>query len=484
MIYDDMPVLKSIKDYARSKVLPLHMPGHKRGSIYQRLDLGYLFDDILEIDTTEVPGIDNLYCPEGAILEAQNLAARSFGADYSFFLINGTTSGIYAMIMASTNPGDKIIIPRNAHRSVVSATILGRLNPVYMLPEIDLQMGIAMGIKPETVERALKENPDAKAVLITNPTYYGVCSDISSIAEIVHDYGKMLLIDEAHGSHFIFHDDLPICAMSAGADIVAQSTHKTLPAMTGSSMLHVKGDRVDLEKLRFFLQLVQTTSPSHVMLASLDVARYIMDRYGHALLHKCIEYSNMVRYKINNDTPLYCLDYDKIGNHGIYDIDPTRITICVKGGGMSGREAEKLLRKNSNIQLEMSDIFNIVAITTIADDEETYNRFLKAMLTLPQKEITDNVEDCLCIKPPVRLPKGVIAPFEGIYRDTKMIDIKNSAGYLCAEMVVPYPPGIPVIMPGEMIDQEIIDYLLQCKENGIKVSGTADPSISKIKILK
>lgn len=483
MIYDDMPILKSIKDYADSKALPLHMPGHKRGSIYQKLGLNFLLDNILEMDTTEVPGVDNLHCPEGAVLKAQNLAARSFGADRSFFLVNGTTSGIYAMIMASTNPGDKIIIPRNAHRSAVSATILGRLHPVYILPEADPQMGIAMGIKPDTVEKAIKDNPDAKAVLITNPTYYGACSDMVRIAKIVHDYGKILLVDEAHGSHFIFHDELPMCAMAAGADMTAQSTHKTLPAMTGSSMLHVKGDRVDLEKLSFFLQLVQTTSPSHVMLASLDAARYIMDKHGHVLLHKCIEYSNMVRYKINNETHFYCLDYDKKGHYGVYDIDPTRITICVKGGGISGSQAEILLREKFNIQLEMSDAFNIVAITTVADGEEVYNRLLETMLMLSQIEKVDYKEG-LYIKPPACLPKGVIAPFEAIYKDTKMIDIKKSAGYVSAEMAVPYPPGIPVIMPGEMINQEIVDYLLQCKGMGIKVSGMVDSSISKIKIIK
>lgn len=482
MIYDDMPLLKSIKDYADSKALPLHMPGHKRGGIYKRLGLDFLLDNILKMDTTEVPGVDNLYCPEGPVLKAQSLAAKSFGADHTFFLINGTTSGIYAMIMATTNPGDKIIIPRNAHRSAISAAILGRLHPVYILPEIDCQMGIAMGIKPETVEKALMENPDAKAVLITNPTYYGACSDIESIANIVHSYGKVFLVDEAHGSHFIFHESLPKCAMNAGADMAAQSTHKTLPSMTGSSMLHVKRDRVDLEKLRFFLQLVQTTSPSHVMLASLDAARYIMDKRGHMLLDKCIKYSNMVRYEINNNTKFYCLDNDKKGHHGIYDIDPTRITVCVKKGGIIGSKAENILREKFNIQMEMSDIYNIVAITTAADDEDVYNRLTEAILMLSHEADIDKRD--LYIEPPNCLPKEEIAPFEAIYRDTKIMDIKESIGYVCAEMAIPYPPGIPVIMPGERINQEIVNYLIQCRKMGIKVSGIADPNIEKLKIIK
>lgn len=387
------------------------------------------------------------------------------------------------MIMASTNPGDKIIIPRNAHRSVISASILARLHPVYILPEVDPQMGIAMGIKPETVEKALKENPDAKAVLITNPTYYGACSDIESIAKVVHSYRKLLLVDEAHGSHFIFHKDLPPCAMEADADMVAQSTHKTLPSMTGSSMLHVKGDKVNLEKLKFFLQMVQTTSPSHVMLASLDTARYIMDEHGHILLDECIRNSNMVRNEINKNTEFYCLDFDRIGHHGIYNIDPTRITICVKEGGISGSKAEKLLRERFKIQLEMSDINNLVAITTIADDDLVYNKFLEAMLLLWELAKIEK-RDSLFIEPPMSLAVNEIAPFEAIYKDTEMIDLVEGAGYVSAEMVVPYPPGIPVIMPGERITQEIIDYITQCKEIGIKLSGTADPKMNKIKVIK
>lgn len=483
MIYDEMPLLKSIKDYADSGVLPLHMPGHKRGRIYERLKLEELFENILRMDTTEVPGIDNLYCPEGPLLKAQNLAAKSFGADHSFFLINGTTAGIYAMILSTTNPGDKIIIPRNAHRSAISAAILGRLNPVYILPEVDTKMGIAMGIKPETVEESLANNPDAKAVLITSPTYYGVCSDLHSIADIVHKHGKILLVDEAHGSHFVFHGDLPASAIESGADMVAQSTHKTLLSMTGSSMLHVKADRVDLEKVKFFLQLVQTTSPSHVMLASLDASRYIMGKYGYILLNECIKYSDWVRDEINKNTKFYCLSYEKIGERGIYDIDTTRLTVCVSEGGLKGSEADNILREKYGVQVELSDINNIVAITTVADEKEEYDRFLNAIYglsgSIEEKRVLDSYKET-----PRHLPKVVISPYEAIYRDTDMIDLTKSIGMISAEMAIPYPPGIPVIMPGEVIHRDIVDYLKQCKDTGIRISGTTDPNLEKIKIIR
>ncbi|NLN48011.1 MAG: aminotransferase class V-fold PLP-dependent enzyme [Clostridiales bacterium] len=483
MQYDNMPLFKSIKDYADSNVLPFHMPGHKRGRIYKKLGLGSLFENILKMDTTEVPGVDNLFCPVGPLLKAQKMAAESFGADHSFFLINGTTAGIYAMILSTTNPGDKIIIPRNAHRSAISASILGRLQPVYLLPEIDEQMGIAMGIKPETIEKALIRNPDAKAVLITSPTYYGACSDLKSIAGIVHKHGKVLLVDEAHGSHFVFHKDLPKSALASGADMTAQSTHKTLLSMTGSSMLHTKGERLDIEKVKFYLQLVQTTSPSHVMLASLDAARYIMDKYGYILLDECMKYSDMVRKEINQRTEFYCLSYEKIGENGIYDIDPLRLTVCVKEGGLTGNEANRILRDKYKIQVELSDINNIAAITTVADGEEDYNKFLDAICSL--SESVHKKQTHIGYKElPKSLPKIAVKPYEAIHKGSEMVELSKSIGLISAEMVIPYPPGIPVIMPGEVIDRDIVDYLIQCKESGVRISGTIDSNLDRIKIIK
>lgn len=483
MIYDDMPVLKSLKGYAASKALPFHMPGHKRGRIFQRLGLEYLMDNIIEMDTTEVPGVDNLHSPQGAIAEAQNLAAGAFGADRTFFLVNGTTSGIYAMIMAATKPGDKILIPRNAHRSAVSAAVLGKLYPVYMMPEVDPYMEIPMGIEPETVEKTLEQHPDAKAVLVTSPTYYGVCSDLEEIARIVHDKGKLLLVDEAHGSHFAFHPSLPISAMEAGADMAAQSTHKTLPSMTGSSMLHVKEERADIEKLKFFLQLVQTTSPSHVMLASLDAARYIMEKYGHMLLDDCIKYSNKVRKEINAKTSFYCLGADKKGSFGIYDIDPTRITVNLKGGGISGIKGEQILRSKYSIQVEMSDICNIVAIASAADDEASYIRLLEAISDMERWSKKENI-GCNQAKPPNFIPVCLMPPHEALYHEVESIEVEKSQGRISAEMAVPYPPGIPVIMPGEQIGRDVIEYLRKCTDMGIKVSGITDPEFKKIKVIK
>ncbi len=484
MNIDNIPVLKSLLEYSKEGTIPLHMPGHKKGSIYKKSGMDILNGDILSLDTTEVPGIDNLHCPEGALLEAQDLAARAFGADYSFFLVNGTTSGIYSMIMAAANPGEKIIIPRNCHRSVYGAVILGRLVPVYIDPEIDEELGIAMGIKPEALEYILEKHRDAKAVVITYPTFYGVCSDLKRIAEIVHKNDMMLLVDEAHGSHFCFNDKLPISALEAGADMTAQSIHKTLPAMTQSSMLHVRSKRVDMEKLRFFLQLTQTTSPSHILMASLDAARYIMEEKGRQLLEDTISWSNWARDRINNINGLYCLGSDRIGMHGTADLDPTRLTISFRDTTMSGTKAEAILRKNFKIQVEMSDLYNIVAITTIGDCQENYESLVRALREIPETSVKIPKNDKQTISVFHKRPELCIMPWEAVYLKKELVKASEAIGRISGEMLIPYPPGIPVLMPGEKITEEAYDYLKLCVRHGIKINGVSDPKLERVWVVK
>lgn len=482
MNIEDMPILKSLISYRDEGAVLFHMPGHKRGSIYKKAGLDFLEGNLLALDTTEVPGIDNLHCPEGAILEAQKLAAEAFGAEHTFFLVNGTTCGIYSMILAAANPGDKVIIPRNCHRSVYGAVILGRLEPIYINPETDNELGIAMGIKPEALEYILEKHSDAKAVVITNPTFYGACSDLKRIAEITHEKGMLLLVDEAHGSHFAFHEKLPISALEAGADMTSQSIHKTLASMTQSSMLHIKSQRVQLEKLKLFLQLTQTTSPSHILLASLDAARCIMQQKGRELLEDAIAWSSWARNEINNIPGLYCLDSRRIGSFGIADIDPTRLTVNFSLTGISGTEAEAILRKSFKIQVEMADLYNIVAISTIGDHPQDYQRLVAAL-----KEIAgtagsrkQEIRTAAFNKP----PELSMLPWEAVYWDKELVETDDSIGRVCGEMIIPYPPGIPVLMPGEIITAEAVEYLKLCVQQGIKLNGAADPKLGSISVIR
>ena len=486
MDLDKIPILKSITKYRDSEALPLHMPGHKRGNIYRKLGLDFLGNSFLEYDTTEVPGIDNLHCPESAVAEAQALAAKAFGADYSFFLVNGTTAGIYSMVMAATSPGDEIIIPRNCHRAVLGAVILGRLRPIYINPELDPQLGIAMGINPQVIKEALVNHPKAAAVVLTNPTFYGACSDLQVIADIVHEKGKLLLVDEAHGAHFKFNSRLPQTALDAGADMTAQSIHKTLPSMTQSSILHVRKGRVDIEKLKLYLQLTQTTSPSHILLASIDAARYVMETYGTILLEETIELSQWARDEINKRTGMYCFGEEVLGNYSVVNFDPTRLTInCRKM--LMGTELESILRKSFNIQVEMADLYNIVAIITLGDEKSDFIRLVDALekISVQCNEFRYNHEktNISYIKGGTS-PQISIMPWEAIHCKKEAISIEDSVGRICGEMVIPYPPGIPVLMPGEIIDEDTIAFIRSCKKADIKINGAADASMGRITVIR
>lgn len=487
MNYKEIPILKALKQYADEQLQYFHMPGHKGGNIYKKVGLQDFDIELLALDVTEVPGVDNLHCPESSIKEAQELAADAFGAAHTFFLVNGTTGGIYSMIMAATNPGDKIIIPRNCHRSVIGAIILGRLHPIYISPVIDEKLEIASGISTDAVSKSIMDNPDAKAVVITNPTFYGVCSDLEAIATIVHKHNMLLLVDEAHGAHFGFNKRLPRTALQCGADMVAQSTHKTLPSMTQSSMLHVRSGRVDIDKLKLFLQLTQTTSPSHILLASLDAARYIMQQKGEELLDSVIGWCDELRSELKSVDGIYCLSRQDIGRNGIYDLDSTRLAINLKGLNISGIAVDQLLRSKFKLQVEMADLNNIVAICSVGDEEASIKKLAEVL-----KSIAADAKDIKSIEPSLsharhifgEIPKMELSPWEAVYQQREDILLSQSVGRICGEMIVPYPPGIPIVMPGEVITKEILNYASECLHKGIKINGTKDSSLKHINVLK
>lgn len=473
-----------MKRYVEDGAVGFHTPGHKQG---KGMDAEF-FDLVtplgLKTEVSLMEELDDLHEPAMCIKEAQDLAAELYNADSSYFVINGTTGAIHAMIMAAVNPGDKIIIPRNAHRSVIGGVILNGAEPIFVLPEVDIELGIAMAVSPEQIEQAIKEHPDAKAVLVVYPTYYGVASDIEKIASIVHKNKMLLLVDEAHGPHLKFSNYLPIQAIDAGADIVAQSTHKILGAMTQCSMLHARHHRIDVQKLKTMISLVQSTSPNYLLLASLDVARRQMAVEGKALLKRAVDLSIWLRNEINKIEGLYCFGEEKLGAQGAYALDITKLTVTVKGLYMTGAEAEKILRCKYKIQVELSDLYNILFILSYADGQREAETLLMALRKLAEevKQNSTPINALACVIYPYKILTKQ-SPRQALFAVKREMQFHESAGCICGEMITFYPPGIPLICPGEVITQELIDYCKMMQQSGLKVVGPNDASLTTIQVV-
>lgn len=481
----DTPLLAAMQHYIQDGVVPFHTPGHKQGKGMHSALGNLLGKETLALDLALIEELDDFYEPYGCIKDAQDLAAQLYGADHSFFVINGTTGGIYAMILATAGPGEKIIVPRNAHRSIIGGIILSGAIPIFIQPEVDEELGIAMGVAAETVEAAVMEHPDAKAVLVINPTYYGVATDLKKIVEIVHQHNMVVLVDEAHGPHLRFSSRLPIQAIDAGADICAQSSHKIIGALTQSSLVHCREGRIRVPHLKAMLQLTQSSSPNYIMLASLDVARMQMAAEGTTLIEQSIDLANWIREEINRIPGLYCFGTEKIGVPGIFAMDPTKVTVTVKGLGLTGAEAEKILRHTYKVQAELSDLYNLLFLITLGDKQYEADRLVAALADMAAKHAGDcafPAESCADIPYPAT-PKGVLSPRDALFGNTCLVPFEHSAGMVCAEIVTFYPPGIPALCPGEVITQDMIDYCQLLIKGGMHISGPEDCTLKTIKVV-
>lgn len=453
----------------------------------------FIGDKVLSIDLTQIRGLDDLNAPEGPIQEAHELAAAAYGSDHSYFLVNGSTAGNQAMLMTALRPGDTVLLPRNSHKSATSALIMSGTKPVYMRPEVDQSLHIDHCVTPATVAAALEENPEARAVFITSPTYYGATADLAAIERIVHARGKLLLVDEAWGPHLHFHPELPPSATSMGADVCVNSTHKLLAGMSQASMLHTCGSRIDRGRLRSTLRLFQSTSPSLVLLASLDVARMQMATVGEELLTQALGLARDARRRLNLIPGIYCMGTDQVGKPGIDGYDETRIVITVKGLGYTGYEAEQILRLRYNVQVELADLFNVVALVTIGDRRESIDRLVNAVSELAREDRPIDIYAPTGIlqrrlkqgsyELPT-IPEQVVTPREAFLADHVEIPFGKSAGKVCAEVVTPYPPGIPILCPGERITPDIIDYLRLELKAGVHMQGPADTKLRRIRVLQ
>ncbi|KAB3537823.1 aminotransferase class I/II-fold pyridoxal phosphate-dependent enzyme [Alkaliphilus pronyensis] len=479
---EHMPIIDQLLKLKNQKLISFHVPGHKNAAVYDKYNYKGFKDIILNLDITEIPGGDNLFKATGCIMEAQKKAAEVFKSEETFFLVNGSTAGIYSMIMAATQPGDKILVNRNCHQSVINSIFLGDLEPVYVYPETDIQQGIALGISPTTVEMLLRANSDIKAVVITYPTYEGIACDLKKISDIVHKYDKILLVDEAHGAHLGLSNQLPNTALECGADAVVQSTHKTLPALTQSSMLHIQGNRIDRDKLRFMLRLHQSSSPSYLLMASLDFTVMIYKTKGKQLMEELLCNIYQLRKKLQKLQGLNVLGQEAVGSNFVKGIDPTKLWISLhREYSISGYKIEEKLRHNYNIQMELSNLYGTLAISSIGNKEEDFNQLYKGIhkITeeLTRKEAKGQTKFFQFNS------KIVYNPKEAYYRKKTTLPIEQSEGYISGEYVIPFPPGIPILIPGEAISKEIIDNIRDLSNQGIEILGLNHSSCEYIDVI-
>ncbi len=475
------PLVNALLKSSKQAHAAFYAPGHKQGKGSNSNIKNLIGTTALTADLPELPELDNLFAPAGVIAESQQLAAKTFGATKTWFLINGSTCGIIAAILATCRAGDKIILPRNIHQSAIAGLVLSGAIPIFINPEYDAKEGLAYNLTSTAVKQALIEHPDTKAVMILHPTYQGVCSDLAAITEITHQYDIPLLVDEAHGAHFAFHPNLPPSAMSVGADLTVQSTHKVLSAMTQASMLHLQGNRVCDRQISKALQLVQSTSPSYLLLASLDAARQQMATEGRELMNKTITLALEARQKLAAISNLSV--FEPPIQPGCHHLDITRLTINVSQLGITGFEADEILHEQLKVTCELPLLHHLTLIISLGNISEDIQQLIHACQTLSQNYIPTPLPPYT----PTSLPpctSTTLTPREAYFAPTQTIPLPEASDRVCGELICPYPPGIPLLMPGEIITLEAIAYLQEAITAGITITGCNDPTLKTIQILK
>ena len=465
-------IIDSLKKIVDENIISFHMPGHKKGNIYKRLGYEDVVKNLYTFDTTEIPGTDNLHCPEDCINESLMRASKAFKSDKSFYLINGSTCGIEAAIMAAVSLGEKIILNRDCHQSAINACIIGDINPVYIKPSVNKDSNTLSGVSFSDVKNVIDSNLDSKAVFLTYPTYFGDTFDLKTICDYAHEKDMTVIVDEAHGAHLGLSNKLPHTALSQGADIVIQSTHKTLPAFTQSSMLHVNGNRVDLNKLSNMLRITESSSPSYLLMASLDLAVDIYIKHGVDLMEELL--TNIDEFK-NKMKELKNIKIDK-------SKDLTKIFLNTKKLGITGHKLEEILRKEYKIQVELSNYYGVLLITTIGNTREDFIKLEKALLEIDKNYYkSENILNE--IDYPIEIPKKILTPRQAFYMNKKNVKIEDSIGRISGEYIIPYPPGVSLVSPGEKITREVINYILECKSKGMNVNGVKDSELRLIQII-
>lgn len=475
----EAPLVEALERMRSDRLVPFDVPGHKRGRGNPEL-LEFLGERCLSVDVNSMKPLDNLMHPTGVICDAEALAAEAFGAAHAFFMVGGTSSAVQAMVLSQVKAGDHIILPRNVHQSVINALVLCGAIPVYINPEIDARIGIALGMSVDSVREAMAAYPDAKAILLNNPTYYGICSDLKQITEMAHEQGMKVLVDEAHGTHFYFGEGLPISAMAAGADMSAVSMHKSGGSLTQSSIL-LCGPDLNPNYIRQIINLTQTTSASYLLLSSLDISRRNLALNGREMIEKVKRFANYARDEINSLGDYYAYSSEIINGDSIYDFDSTKLVIHTRELGLAGIEIYDILRDDYGIQLEFGDLGNILAYISLGDKNKDIERLISALGDIKRlyKRALGDVPASEYINPQV-----VLSPQAAFYGEKEHRLIDECRGAVCAEFVMCYPPGIPLLSPGERITEEIINYIHYAKEKGCLVTGPESMDVTYLNVLK
>jgi arginine decarboxylase len=473
------PLFEALNKFKKMRIVPFDVPGHKRGKGNQPLR-DFLGANCLAVDVNSMKPLDNLCHPTSVIKESEHLAAQAFSAAHAFFMVGGTTSSVQAMIMSVCQKGDKIILPRNVHRSAINSLIISGALPVYINPRTDSQLGISLGMSVADVEKAIKNNPEAKAVFLNNPTYYGICPNLKTIVELAHHHNMKVLVDEAHGTHFYFSDNLPQSAMSAGADMSCVSMHKSGGSLTQSSLL-LLAKTVNADYLRQIINLTQTTSASYLLLASLDIARQHLAVNGKDIFIKVSEMANYARAEINQIGDYYAFGKELINGDSIADFDITKLSVNTLDTGLAGIEVYDILRDEYDIQIEFGDIGNFLAYLSMGDRLPDLERLVSALSEIRRHH---KKSKCGMLKYEYINPQVAIPPQKAFYSPKKPLQISACLNHICSEFVMCYPPGIPILAPGEKITADIIEYILYAKEKGLTLTGTEDMSINYLNVIQ
>ena len=497
-------LINRLAAYARSDMYPFHMPGHKRRTGPEDSFMNSCVDSFTNpfaVDITEIEGFDNLHHPEGILKDSMKWAADVYGADQTYYMINGSTGGILAAVCGSVPRGGRILVSRNCHKSVYHGICLNQLKTSYVYPQEIEGLGIQGGITAEDVDRMLNRYMDTQAVLIVCPTYDGIVSDIEAIARIVHRAGLPLIVDEAHGAHFRYDAMFPVSALDLGADVVIQSVHKTLPSLTQTALLHIKCNRpdggcyADRERIDRYIHMVQSSSPSYVLMASIENSIYQMEQTDTAPYGKQL---HRLRRRLGQMRHLRLADTGLIGQAGIRDLDISKIVVSTRGTclypaedgltGFTGAQLDDILRREYHLEMEMCGADYVTAITTVMDSGEGLERLGDA-LTRIDSQLTDagykpdgrsgNQKSVYSMRCDTAMSMG-----EAMEENMASVGLEDSAGCISGEFVYIYPPGIPIVAPGEWISRPILEVILEYRDKGLPVQGPADQSLRTIRVVQ